>query len=138
MISRPDVIYCSIIDVETGPHTREYPISRQVPPGDAEHFQIVIGARKSSHLRLKIQFFIDKNQIIESKTFPIEIWNPRDSRYRHQYVDGSEIRPNANVRQKRPEMDDKYRLFEELMGRYDSQENDFPFYTPPKRGYEDY
>lgn len=94
-MSVPDTIYSCIIDVDRGAHVREYSISRVVPSGDAEHFQIVVGATKSSQLKIKFQFYVDKATIVESKSFFLELWNPRSAGWHREYEDGDAVREHA-------------------------------------------
>lgn len=87
----PSVVYCCILDPDCGAHSREYPISRQVPPGDVENFQIVIGSTKSAHFRLRLRFNVDKSEFIDSQSFEIELWNPQDQGLHGRFVDGSAL-----------------------------------------------
>lgn len=88
---RSYVTYCSIIDPSKGSHEQTYPTSRKIPPADVERFHIMVGSRKSCHLRLRFKFYVDKREIIESEEFDIEIWNPRNSRWNPRYEDGTEL-----------------------------------------------
>jgi hypothetical protein len=54
----------------------------------------MIGASMSCRLRIKFEFFIDQTQVIESKKFDIEIWNPQNSQWHYPYRDGEELRRN--------------------------------------------
>ncbi len=89
-----DVTYSSIIDPLKGAHEYKYIFRRKIPPGDTERFHIMIGAPMSCRLRVKFEFFIDQTQVIESKEFDIEIWNPRNSHWHYPYRDGEELRRN--------------------------------------------
>jgi hypothetical protein len=90
--SDPDTIYSCIIDVDRGAHLREYPTSRRVPSGHVDHFQIVVGATKSSHLKIKFQFYVDTATVVESKSFFLELWNPRNAGWDRRYKDGDAAR----------------------------------------------
>lgn len=80
--------FCSVIDPALGPHVLTYPISRMIPPGEAERFHIVVGATRSCSMRVRFKFAVDKSKVIESKIFNIEIWNPRQSSFELDYIDG--------------------------------------------------
>jgi hypothetical protein len=92
----PDTVYCCILDPDLGTHEREYSISRQVGPGDAERFQIVVGCVKSAHLRIRLRFHVDKLDIVESQQFLVEISNPRNARYHNYFVDGDVARAESS------------------------------------------
>lgn len=126
--SFPDTIYSCIIDVDRGAHSREYPISRVVPSGDAEHFQVVVGATKSSHLKIKFQFYVDKATIVESKPFFLELWNPRSSGWHTRYKDGDIVRSIAKAASAKS---DKALTWEERDAlRNKAALDDFPFLSP--------
>jgi hypothetical protein len=131
MMLPPDTIYCSIIDINRGHHIREYPISRQVHPGDAERFQIVIGANKSAKLVLKLRFYVDKEHVIESKPFPIEIWNPRNAGFHNEYIDGDQARIGQKQNKKNVNMRETNDTDMEFHSRRDRRVPDeFPFHVP--------
>jgi hypothetical protein len=85
------ITYTTIVDPKAGAHERKYPISRKIPPGDVERFHIMIGASMSCSLRTNFKFFVDKEKVIESEIFSIDIWNPRGSRWHEEYKDGAEV-----------------------------------------------
>ncbi len=85
-----DTTYISMIDPSKGTQTRQYPISRQIPPGGVERFHIMVGATMSCDLMLKFRFAIDKSKVLESEEFAIQIYNPRNSRFR-DYSDGDQL-----------------------------------------------
>jgi len=84
-----DIKYCVILDPEKGPQERVYPISRTIPASEAERFHIIVGATKSCRLNLKFKFWMDKQHVVESKNFDIEIWRPLNAHV--PYEDGEEI-----------------------------------------------
>lgn len=88
----PGPTFCSIIDPALGPHVSTYAISRMIPPGEAERFHIVVGATRSCRLRVRFKFAVDKSKVIESDIFNIEIWNPRQSSYELDYIDGKVVK----------------------------------------------
>jgi len=91
------VTYCAIIDPSAGKHERSYAISREIPPGDVERFHIMIGSSKSSHLRMRLKFYVDKNKIIQSEEFELKIWNPRNSYLNEYYEDGDMMLRSLNI-----------------------------------------
>jgi hypothetical protein len=91
-MSMPDTIYCCVIDADRGPHSKEYNISRTVNPGAAEHFQIVVGANKSAHVSIHLRFNVDTSNVIQSKSFTIELWNPRNQQLHKCFKDGDVAR----------------------------------------------
>lgn len=86
-----DVTYSTIIDPMKGPHEYKYPFRRKIPSGDTERFHVMIGASMSCHLRMKLKFYVDQAQVIESDELNLEIWNPRDSHWHYPYRDGEEL-----------------------------------------------
>lgn len=54
----------------------------------------MIGAAMSCHLVIKLKFYVDQTQVIESKEFDLEIWNPRNSQWQYPYRDGEELPRN--------------------------------------------
>jgi hypothetical protein len=97
LASEPDTIYTCIIDVDRGRHSKEYAISRVVASGDAEHFQIIVGATKSAHTKLKFKFYADKSTVVEFKPFLLELWNPKNARFERVYKDGDAVRSLSAV-----------------------------------------
>jgi hypothetical protein len=86
-----NVTYTTIIDPLQELKSKEYSILRKIPPGDVERFHIMIGATRSCKLKLQFSFLIDTNKSIKSDCFLIDIWNPYDSQWHHDYRDGSEL-----------------------------------------------
>lgn len=131
-----DTTYCTVLDPSLGPHTRDYAISREIRPGDVERFHILVGACKSSKLRLRFIFSIDKHRKITSDEFHIEIWNPRDSRLRYDYVDGEELERQARKNKKENDYSVKRRLEEYRSERRSNKL--YPFIDPERnrRGFD--
>ena len=63
----PGPTFCALIDPDSGPHTRSYPISRRIDPGDVERFQVLIGASKSCFLDVRLAFDVDGRVRVESR-----------------------------------------------------------------------
>jgi len=96
-----DTTYVSVID----PKQQEsqelvYPISRKIPPGDVEHFHIMIGSSMSAKLRLRFKFSIDKDKSVESEEFEIHVWNPKDSKWAEKYRDGDGLRRDLDNKER--------------------------------------
>lgn len=98
--------YCTILDPDRGVHTRTYPIARKIGPGDVERFHILVGATKSSLLRVRFKFWIDSDDIVESAVFAIHVYNPWDSGLTDIYIDGEELqRREAEIDRRLAELD---------------------------------
>jgi hypothetical protein len=82
-----DAFYCAILDVASAPAPLEqtYSLSRQIPPGDVERFHVLVGATRSCTLRARFRFWVDKETIVASPEFRIEIHNPRQRAYHKGY-----------------------------------------------------
>jgi hypothetical protein len=87
----PDTRYCSILDPDKNQYLRSYSIAREIAPGDADHFQIMVGSTKSAKYSLRFCFDADEGTRINSKIFSLEISNPRDASFHDHYVDGDEV-----------------------------------------------
>ena len=134
-ILQSDAKYCVIIDPDQGPQERVYPISRAIPAAGAERFHIMVGATKSCRLNLKFKFWIDKQRVVESKDFDIEILCKFNARF--SYEDGDEITRDTIARdieglqkeiQKAKEWEVRH-LAERLKWKKKDLA-DFPFYDP--------
>lgn len=90
-MAESDVTYITILDPLNGLSEVSYPISRKIPVGDIERFHIMVGTEMSCHLKLQFSFYIDKDHSIDSDIFDVNIWNPRNSRWRWDYEDGAEL-----------------------------------------------
>lgn len=129
---RPSEIYTTIISPEMGKHKRTYKISREVAPGDTERFHIMVGCKKSAKLKMEFHFKVDKNSIITSRQFEIEIHNPLNSRFYDDYLDGEILKAdinNFNSENKMSEWEKEYRL--EELKRQDSKikkSKTYPFF----------
>jgi hypothetical protein len=55
-----------------------------------ERFHVVVGATRSSTLTVRFKFYVDKEDVIGSRTFDLSIARPRG--YRHGFKDGDEFR----------------------------------------------
>jgi hypothetical protein len=86
-----DTTYVTIIEPAKGPHEVTYPISRRIAPGDVERFHIMVGASKSSKLRLQFKFYVDKDHIVQSEMFDVDVWNPKNSGWEKYYEDNSAL-----------------------------------------------
>ena len=85
------VTFVALVEPSIGSHKKEYPLSRQIPSGEPERFHIMVGATKSCKLQARFSFSIDSSDVVYSDVFSIEIWNPRNSGWDAEYVDGSEV-----------------------------------------------
>jgi hypothetical protein len=87
-----DRTYCTVLNLEAQPETRrEYTVSRKIPAGDAERFQIMVGADRSASVRARFLFYLGDGLPISSDIFELKIWNPRGSGLHYRYRDGREI-----------------------------------------------
>jgi hypothetical protein len=101
-----DVTYCTMINPLLGANERVYPISRVIPPGEAERFHILVGATKSAALRLRFKFSIGKDAVITSDEFTVHIWNPIGSGLNYQYVDGQHLMRRVQELKTKAALDD--------------------------------
>lgn len=87
-----DTTYCTVLNLGGSPKIRrEYKISRQVPAGDAERFQIMVGADRSALLRVRFVFYLEDGMTVSSGVFDLKVWNPIGSRLHRRYPDGLEV-----------------------------------------------
>ena len=84
----PGPTFCALIDPDRGPHTRSYPISRRIDPGDVERFQFY---GKSCFLDVRLAFDVDGRIRVESGVFELHIENRRDQQFHLRYRDGQEV-----------------------------------------------
>jgi hypothetical protein len=112
-----DVTYCTIIDPLLGAHERAYPISRVIPPGEAERFHILVGATRSAALRLRFRFSIGKDAVVTSDEFTIHIWNPSGSGWDSDYIDGQQVERRERELKAKAELNKDERRELLLLGR---------------------
>jgi hypothetical protein len=127
MFAESDSTFVTIIDPTKKPQELKYQISRKIPSGDIERFHIMIGSSMSCHLRLKVSFYIGKSDVVQSDTFSLDIWNPRNSGWNYHYEDGAEIDRKLNevkAQTKRHEL--SYQQRRELDS-IQEQASNFPF-----------
>ena len=86
-----------IIDPKKGSHERIYPISRKISSGDVDRFHIMVCATMSCHLRLQFEFFVDRDQIVKSVVFDINIWNPVNAELHKNYEDGVHLNRDGHI-----------------------------------------
>jgi hypothetical protein len=82
-----DTTYCTIVDLLAG-YRREYNISRKIPPGDVERFQIMVGAKKSASIKAKFIFYLERGMAVQSDPFEFKVWHPIGSTIGDRYPDG--------------------------------------------------
>ena len=76
----PTVTFVVMLDAAAGPIERKYSTSLKIPAGDAERFQIAIGADRSCHVRARFLFYFDDGHTIPSNAFDVTVWRPREMR----------------------------------------------------------
>jgi hypothetical protein len=87
----PSAIYYVSLDPDGEVGSRQYNISHKIPSGDVEHFSIMLGSEKSCVATVWLEFRIDNDQVVKSEKFKIRVWNPRNARHHHRYVNGDEL-----------------------------------------------
>ncbi len=85
---RGETVFCTIIDVDRGPHRREFPIDRLLINGHRQTLSFVVGATESAAIRMKLAFETDDGRTIGSKPFDVKLWTPSNVRRLDTYVDG--------------------------------------------------
>lgn len=72
----PTIKFVVMLDTEKGVTEKRYPLSLKIPAGDAERFQIAIGADRSCHLKTRFVFYFDNGSRIRSEAFEVSVWRP--------------------------------------------------------------
>ncbi|CAM1371545.1 hypothetical protein [Tenacibaculum xiamenense] len=130
----PSEIYCVILDPEKNVQQRTYKISREIKAGDIDRFHIMIGCSKSAQIELNFQFTVDKDNIIKSNDFQINIWNPLNSKtYDRYYTDGDVLKYEFEKMNQKKDKQDDFEL-SQLKWKIESLNNNstFPFYDKNK------
>jgi len=89
--SVPTALYYVSLDLDGRVMRRQYPISHKIPPGDIEHFNIMLGSVKSCIATLWFEFTIDRDQVVKSEKFNVTISNPPTEHYDRKYRNGDEL-----------------------------------------------
>jgi hypothetical protein len=86
-----DLTYVTYIQVspEQEIPVLDYPISRNIAPGGIDRFHVMVGAPKSSMLRVRFAIVLGKDTTIRSDVFEFHLWNPRNLQLHKQYFDGA-------------------------------------------------
>lgn len=79
-IMPPTVTFVVMLNAAAGPTERKYSTSLVIPPGDAERFQMAIGADCSCRVRARCAFYFDAGHTIKSEPFDLAVWRPRGVR----------------------------------------------------------
>lgn len=128
----PSEIYCVILDLSSRELKKQYPISREIAPGDIDRFHIMIGSDKSAKIELSFSFKIDQNIIINSDLFEINTWRPLNQKKYDYYIDGDIIKAQLEEKMVNIEKDElrDYEI-ERLKHRLDiiKSDSNYPFLT---------
>jgi hypothetical protein len=89
LLSEPTVV--SVIDPESAPSEKTYPLSRAIAPGGVERFFISLGATKSAKISVRFKIYVDRDQL-KSDLFTVDLWCPTDCRFSQVVPDGTELR----------------------------------------------
>ncbi|MBI4451384.1 putative DNA binding domain-containing protein [Candidatus Woesearchaeota archaeon] len=84
--------YVTGITLQPEPQTLEYPISRKIPPGDADRFHVLVGAPQSCRLKVRFRIKVDHAYEVCSDAFELHLWNPHNWALHECYNDGEELR----------------------------------------------
>lgn len=87
----PGPTFCAILDADQPDTQKEYSLSRVIEAGGWERFQILIGATKSCRTRVRVGFYANNKELVNSDPIDIRITNNRRSQHHLRYFDGQEI-----------------------------------------------
>jgi len=90
-LTMPSAIYYVSVKRDQIGTSRHYPISHRIPPGDIEHFSVMLGSDKSCTAEVQFQFLIDADTAIASEPFTVNLRNPMNERHHTRYINGDEL-----------------------------------------------